>query len=404
VEVPAASELMEMVRALPAAAPLLQRNPNLDRVYLVGGAVRDLLLGSQPVDLDFVVEGDAEAFARALGKPRFHDRFGTSTVALGGFVYDIAQARTESYARPGALPDVAPAPLEQDLHRRDFTVNALAIGLGGGDPGELKAVPMALADLEARMLRVLHPRSFVDDPTRLLRLGRYASRLGFEVEPHTRGLAAAALDAVALSTVSGPRIGTELRLAAHEPDPVTALNECSTLGLDRAIHPRFGITDPDLVRRALELLPPDGRSDALVLASANLRIGNELPALLDALGFTAEDRDLIASVALEAAVVTERLAKAGRPSEIAAAVGSGSPELVALAGAMGPANPANRWLSRLRHIGLEIDGRDLMAAGVPEGPAVGRGLRAALAAKLDGDAVSWDAELARALEAATGTG
>src|ERR1700733_3051736 len=134
---PEPSELLERVRALPAAGPLFSHLPDPPGVFLVGGAVRDLLLGGVPFDLDLVVEGDAAALAASLGgRLKVHDRFGTSTVRLDGFDYDIARARRATYAHPGALPDVAPAPLPEDLLRRDFTVNALAIALGGPAAGE----------------------------------------------------------------------------------------------------------------------------------------------------------------------------------------------------------------------------------------------------------------------------
>ncbi len=125
--------LLDRVQALPAAQPLFAHLTDRGGVYLVGGAVRDLLLVGTPYDLDLVVDGDALALARSLvGELTLHDRFGTSTVRLDGFAYDIARARRETYARPGALPEVEPAPLAEDLLRRDFTVNALAIELGSG--------------------------------------------------------------------------------------------------------------------------------------------------------------------------------------------------------------------------------------------------------------------------------
>ncbi|MGA8333808.1 MAG: hypothetical protein WB761_03625, partial [Solirubrobacteraceae bacterium] len=197
-------KLLARVQALPAARPLISRLPAAPAAYLVGGAVRDLLLGGTPFDLDLVVDGDTAPLAAALGgEVREHDRFGTATVVLDGFTYDIARARRETYDHPGALPDVEPAPLAEDLRRRDFTVNAIAIPLAGERAGELTAVPGALEDLEARRLRGLHDGSFIDDPTRLFRLVRYASRLGFEIEPHTRALAEGAIAAGAPDTVSG---------------------------------------------------------------------------------------------------------------------------------------------------------------------------------------------------------
>ena len=363
--------------------------------------MRDLLLGGTPFDLDLVVEGDAAALATSLGgDARIHDRFGTSTVTLDGFTYDIARTRRETYAQPGALPDVEPASLAEDLKRRDFTVNAIALALAGDAAGELSAVPAALEDLDARRLRVLHDRSFIDDPTRLLRLVRYATRLGFEIEPHTRALADGAISGGALRTVSGPRVGAELRLLAREPDPVRALRGLGELGLDAAIHPGFGLDDEDLARRALALLPADGRRDRLALAVAARGVpGPELAALLDALAFEAEDRDVIVAAATRAGEVASALRAASAPSEIAAAVSGAPPEVVALAGALGAEPQARDWLERLRHVRLEIDGRDLLAAGVPEGPAIGRGLRAALGAKLDRRASGREQELAEALDA-----
>jgi tRNA nucleotidyltransferase (CCA-adding enzyme) len=405
-DVPPPPALIERVRSLPAAGPLLARVGDIGGLYLVGGALRDLLLGRAPYgDLDLVVEGDPDALARRLGRARTHDRFGTATVAVDGFTYDIARARAESYAHPGALPDVRPADLEQDLRRRDFTVNALATALGGDGAGEIRAAPGALEDLEAKRLRVLHDRSFVDDPTRLLRLARYAARLGFEVEPATLTLAREAIDEGALETVSGPRIGAEVRLLAREPDPVCEFDALRGLGLDTAIHPRFRLEAPQLARTALALLPDDGRRDLLVLAAAGRGIpGSELRELLDRLGFEARDRDRIAAAATGAERTATALQQAASPSEIAAAVGPAEPELVAIAGALGAAEAAREWLDRLRHVRLEIDGGDLIEAGVPEGPAVGEGLRAALAAKLDGLTSGRDDELRRAMQAANPSG
>jgi tRNA nucleotidyltransferase (CCA-adding enzyme) len=405
-DIPSAEELLERVRALPAGAPLIERLTGAEGVYLVGGSVRDLLLGGKPFDLDLVVEGDpAELAVRLGGDVRVHDRFGTSTVRLGPFTYDIARARRETYEHPGALPDVVPASVDEDLLRRDFTVNAVAIALVGSASGSLHAAARALDDLDRRRLRVLHDGSFSDDPTRMLRLARYASRLGFAVEPHTRALLHEAIAGDALATVSGSRIGSELRLVAREPDPVAALRCLAELRLDRAINPRFGLDDEGLARRAVALLGDDGRRDRLAIALAAFDVpAEELVALLDELAFEASDRDAIVAAATRAPELAEKLDRARRPSEIAAAADAAPPELVALAGAIGPERQAGEWLTRLRHVGLEIDGNDLLGAGVPQGPAIGRALRAALAAKLDGRACGHEAELAEALEAARSSG
>lgn len=405
VEIPPPARLIEALRALPAAVPLLASLDQEPGVYLVGGAVRDLLLRRRPRELDLVVDGDAAELARRLGPARIHGRFGTSTVRLDGFPYDIARTRRETYPRPGALPEVAPADLIEDLVRRDFTVNAIAMALGGPTPGELTPAPNALEDLEAGLLRVFHDRSFTDDPTRLLRLARYAARLGFAVDQHTRELALAAVRSGALWTVSGPRIGAELRLTALEADPVAAFQKLRELELDRAIDDHFGLVDPALAERALELLPSDGRRDLVVLSLAARGVrATALTELLDTLAFDARDRDVIAAAALRGDAVADALEASTSPSQIAEVLEAASPELVAIAGALGPIEKARTWLERLRHVQLEIDGRDLIASGVAEGPAVGIGLRAALAAKLDGALSGREDELDRALRAARGNG
>jgi tRNA nucleotidyltransferase (CCA-adding enzyme) len=402
---PLENVLLTRFSALPAAAALLNRLSDADGVYLVGGAVRDLLLGARPLDLDLVVDGDLEPVAALLGTPaKVHDRFETRTVSLDGHSYDLARARTETYAHPGALPTVAPASIDEDLARRDFAANALALGLTGATRGHLLQAPHGRQDVEARRLGVLHDQSFIDDPTRLLRLARYAGRLGFAIEPHTRALAQAAVAARAPDTVSGPRLGTELRLLAEQGDPVVGFRVLSELGVDAALAPRFGIGTDDreaLARRALGLLPQDGAAADLVLAVATFDVPpKELKGLLARFAFPASRRDRITAAVARARRLVQQLGAAEVPSQVAAAVGSGSPELVALAGAMGAEGPARRWLDELRHVQLEIGGDDLLAAGVEAGPAVGAGLAAARAAKLDGRATNRAGELDAALKGA----
>ena len=382
------------LRALPAAAPLYDAFDSEPGVWVVGGAVRDLLLGdASVVDLDVVVEGDAVAAAGRLaaaldGELVVHERFGTAAVRAGGHEYDFAPARTESYAQPGALPDVQPGTLEQDLLRRDFTVNAFALSLDG----RLEAAPHALEDLDARLLHVLHAASFVDDPTRLLRLVRYATRLGFGVEPRTAALAEQALASGALATVSPARVGNELRLLLREPGAPEALVWIGSWEGALGVVLDF---DVELAERALALLPGDGRRDLLLLAAAVRDVGaRELSAWLDGLEFSARERDVVVAAAQAPGSEGEELA-----SEIAARFRGQPVEAVALAGALGAAEPARRWLSELRHVTLEIDGSDLLAAGVPQGEAVGRALAAALRAKLDGNAPDRATELAIALAA-----
>src|SRR4051794_29992153 len=282
----------------------LRPHPALDAlagepgVYVVGGAVRDALLGRVPHELDVLVEGDATSVARRVaerlgGVATIHERFGTATVRAAGHAFDLVSARTERYPRPGALPDVRlGASAREDLERRDFTVNAIAVRV---DDGALVAHERALDDLGARVLRVLHDRSFHDDPTRLLRGARYAGRLGFAIEPETDALWDAAVRDGALGTVTGSRLGEELRLLAREPQPA-ALQALERHGLHRAlVHPAMDV-DPDLIARALARA--DGRADLTALA-ATLRAvpREELAGALDRLEFPAPERDLVVAAA-----------------------------------------------------------------------------------------------------------
>lgn len=408
-----------VLRALaiqPGGPQLLLIGRERDDLALVGGAVRDLLLGHAPRELDVVVAGDAGVLASELASVigasvTMHERFGTAAVEWEAGKVDVAARRAESYAAPGALPEVREGSLDEDLQRRDFTVNALAVALGGPYRGELASAEHALEDLASGRLRVLHEQSFIDDPTRLLRLARYQARLGFEAEPRTAVLAGEALAVGALETISRARIGAELRLALAEADAIASLAALDTLGVLRAIDPELSF-DESLVRRALTLLPEDGRADLLLMASLLLRLAEreenpelELFELLDGLEFTAGERDRVTLSALAAASLAEELALPMRPSQLHVALRSQTLEALALAGALaGDGSRAGAaaadWLTRVRHVRLTITGDDLLAAGVPSGPELGRRLQAALWRKLDGELDAGpQAEIDAALEA-----
>jgi len=327
------------------------RNLGGDPVYLVGGAVRDLLLGRGRADIDLVVEGDAAVLASELEADVIsHERFGTAKVRLDGHDVDIATARSEAYPHPGALPVVEPATLAEDLRRRDFTINAMAIPLRG-EP-RLIDPHGGQADLAAKLLRVLHPRSFEDDPTRAIRAARYAARFGFELEPETAEL----LRRADIGAVSADRRDAELlRLAAER----------------RAV-------------RAFELLDEWG---IVGLADG----GIELAARVDELLEHEPWRDISRDRALFAAALdslSDEKALAGRrperPSEAVALATGRVPLELLLARALG-GEWLDEYMGKWRGIELEIDGEDLIAAGIPQGPALGRGLKEALRRKLDGE-------------------
>jgi len=318
---------------------------------------------------------------------------------------DLARARRETYPQPGALPVVEPASLHEDLLRRDFTVNALAVALRDDEPERACAAPHALDDLAAGRLRVLHDDSFHDDPTRLLRLARYGARLAFDPDEHTRLLAGRAVGGGVLNTISGSRLGAELRLLLNEREAVAALVELERIGVLRALHPRLRL-QRDLCASALALLPRDGRRDLLLVATLALPLAlsadedprAELRAWLTRLEFTASDRDRVLAAATAVPRLLDALDGTPRPSEIRAAAGGVPVEGVAIAGALGPRIPAYEWLWKWRDMRLQITGEDLLEAGVPAGPGIGRRLSHALDGRLDGTiANDRDAELAAAL-------
>jgi len=358
-------------------AERLSALPGLDRVveaagetpvYLVGGAVRDLLLGRERTDLDIAVEGDAAALGRRLGgEIRTHARFATATAHVDDVELDLATTRSETYPAPGALPAVRPASLSEDLARRDFTVNAMALPLAG-EP-ELIDPHGGLRDLEGATLRVLHDRSFVDDPTRALRAARYAARYGLTLEAGTETL----LRDADLDTVSRDRVEAELRKLAREPRSRRGFELLDDWGLI------------ELDRRSAELIDAvDG-----VVASEPWA------------GVVDRDKAVLAAALGRGLDAARELASAQPASP------SGAVELarghdgvaLALARALG-ADWIDRYVSEWRKVRLSIDGDDLLAAGIPEGAALGRGLAAAMRARLDGETSGAEDELRIALDAA----
>jgi tRNA nucleotidyltransferase (CCA-adding enzyme) len=340
----------EALRAMPGAARILEAVADRPSTYLVGGAVRDLMLGFAQFDYDLMVEDSAAGLAALLaerigGTVTLHDRFLTASFKSddGELSVDIATARTESYPEPGSLPVVDHSDLEHDLGRRDFTVNAMALAIWHERLGELREYPDAGNDLMARVLRVTHDNSFIDDPTRLLRLLRYGARLGFTAEPHTEDLARQAVESGAPSSVSGARIRDELLDLLSERAAVVAIESMYALGLDRALHPKFD-ADEYVVSRAMLELTPEMRQELVLLAlCCRAMDADELKLWLQHLQLPRES----------AAVVREAVANGpGLLARIAdgASVGDERPETVAFAlalpaGDAGAADQAREWLA-----------------------------------------------------------
>jgi tRNA nucleotidyltransferase (CCA-adding enzyme) len=344
-------------------------------VYLVGGVVRDLLLGRPRTDIDVAVEADVRPIADALGGEVVeHERFATASVSVDGLHVDLARARAETYERPGALPTVTPATIADDLARRDFTINAMAVPLTA-EPALIDPHG-GVDDLRAGLLQVLHERSFVDDPTRALRAARYAARFDLELEPGTAEL----LRKADLGTVSSDRVEAELRKTTEEDSAPRALELVRGWGLLEL--PGDGVELAGRLRKLSASPPWSGFADPSAAIVAALGYGHAAAPVRRA---------------------AEKLAKATpeRPSQAVREVKGASPVELLLARAMG-AEWLDRYLDQWSKVSLEIDGADLLEEGIPEGPAVGRGLEAALSAKLDDEISGRDQELQIALAAARG--
>ena len=356
--------------------------PRGEGLYLVGGTVRDILLGRTSFDVDIAVEGDALAFAESLGGEVIaHGRFGTAVVRYpDGRHVDVVTARRESYAAPAALPDVEAGTIEDDLARRDFTVNAMAVSLGD-DFGRLVDPHGGRRDLDARVIRVLHPRSFVDDPTRIFRAVRYENRLGFRMDPETERLAREGVAGTAL--LSPARMREEVVALLSEAGAEEALERLAELAaaprLERGLIGRL-----DSLRAELDPGAPLWRLRLAALAAAH-------PGLVERLSLRRGD----ARAVEEAVSVAPRLAEATDPVEIADLAGR-APEAALLALAHRESAALRDWFTRLRDVRLEVSGDDLAELGLPESQRVGEILEELRRRKLRGELDGRGAELAAA--------
>jgi tRNA nucleotidyltransferase (CCA-adding enzyme) len=368
-------------------------------VSAVGGLVRDALLGRDHLhDVDLVVEGDAIAVARrvahALGTPvAVHERFGTAVVELphGTAHVDFITARRERYAHPGALPDVEPGTLADDLARRDFAINAMAFRLTGSAAGELVDPHGGLADLRAGLVRCLRAGAFTEDPSRIVRAARYAGRLGFAIEGAT---AEGIRSAIGGLDWGSARAADELRRLLDENDPGPGLALLAGFGAP-------GVVDGVAARIVVVDAARDeiARHDphAVLPARWALRAGAALtPEVAAQSALPGWARGVAGEVAAGAGL-RDRLAGVDLPSTVDALLRP-APVATQIGALAAGSSQVGIWWARWRGVQVSVRGRDLIAAGAVPGPAIGRTLASLRAAVLDGIVDGPDAERAFALE------
>ncbi|HIJ80759.1 MAG TPA: CBS domain-containing protein [Desulfuromonadales bacterium] len=392
-------------------------------VYAVGGFVRDLLLGIDNLDIDVTVEGDGIFFAEQVAarygcRVRSHAKFGTAVLIFAdGRKLDVASTRLEYYESPGALPMVERASLRHDLYRRDFSINTLALSINGSRFGYLTDYFNGQTDISERMVRVLHNLSFVEDPTRVFRAIRFEQRLGFRIAPHTEKLIRNAVRMDLLDRLGGERLRNELIQIMNENDPAASINRMSSLGLLPFIH------------HALKLHPATVqalRETGEVMAWFRLLYLKEhcetwqvwFLGLCDGLHqeeFSETCRRLALPGRLstqlnrqrhQVARIVRAIKVAGKSSDpllnsqLHTWFGGLSLEVLLYLAARAGSEQVKRlvscYLTRLRGVTPLLKGDDLLSLGMNGGPQVGRIMKRLLQARLDGEVVSREDELALA--------
>ncbi|SPP63262.1 conserved hypothetical protein [Nitrospira lenta] len=376
-------------------------------LYVVGGCVRDLLLGIENLDLDLVVEGDGIAFARKLaaeqlGRVKAHDRFGTAVIVLpDGLKLDVATARTEYYEYPTALPTVEQSSIKKDLYRRDFTINALAVRLNGRGFGEVLDFYGGQRDLKNQAIRVLHSLSFVEDPTRVFRAVRFETRFGFHLGKDTLALAKAAVKMALFQKLSGHRLLEELKALCSEREPKSGLKRLAELDLLRFIHPKLSWT-PRLekllfaVEETLDwyrLLYLDRKLEAwlvYMMAIAAVLPDRGVTDLLKRFPFSEREATTLKALRGGAHRLLRQLSKQPplKPSGVCRILEGAQDEALVAIMAQSPSDRVKRlvsaYLTAWRQAVPRLTGKDLQSMGIKPGPIYGTVLTQLRDAHLDG--------------------
>lgn len=373
--------------------------------YAVGGFVRDLLLSRANFDLDFVIEGNAIELADALEREypsRFevvakHERFQTATLSFYSDrkrEVDLSTARTEYYEYPAALPTVEPSKLEQDLFRRDFTINALAVCLNPGRYGELVDHYDGLGDLKKKIVRILHPFSFIEDPTRIVRAVRFAARLNFHMDAKTKERAKKAIAMGVFDELGGVRLREEIRLILESPNRLVALDLLGELGgslrfLQADLE--YNLRTKHIVRRSERLLERYHVDDPFTVYLGLLVSSvpeDRLEAVLERLALSNDQKTTIAK-GIELAKLDGDDAELASRSKIFKMLRSHSPESLAIAASLAAAGTSVRrmiklYLDELSNVSVRLSGHDLVEMGITEGPQIGKVLSELLEGRLEG--------------------
>jgi len=383
--------------------------------YVVGGFVRDLLLGRPNEDLDIVVEGDAVAFLeswiREGARVAIHQRFRTGTIIFpDGRKVDVATARREFYEYPVAQPTVSIDSIKHDLYRRDFSVNAMAVSITGIEWGTLVDYFGGRNDVKGRMLRVLHNLSFVEDPTRAIRGIRLEQRLGFRIEDNTLRLLENCIKGGLLSLLSGVRLRSEVEPIFQERNVLALVRRLNALGFWKAVFPGL-VVERSAARttRRLEAfrkrlsrdIPDMGEKQWLCFLMALLSDSPDTVELqvLDRLNLSPSERDITVKGLFELGAAEHRLGGRGekRPSHIFLFLKEFNPVT-----AFFWAAATERWrvrrrillfLTRLQKVQPMLVGRDLLEMGYHEGPRIGVMLSGLLMARLDGEVETREDEI-----------
>jgi tRNA nucleotidyltransferase (CCA-adding enzyme) len=404
-------ELARLERLTPVFEAAAALSEPYDGVYLVGGTVRDILLGEESFDVDIAVEGDAIALAQALadalgGRVRAHEKFGTAVVLYGdGERVDVVTARTEFYDAPAALPSVEHASIREDLFRRDFTINAMAVSLKGDDFGRLVDPFGGRADLAEGRIRVLHNLSFIDDPTRIFRAVRYENRYGFRMDEHTLGLARGCIEMGLVGDLSSARLREELVALLEEGEVEHSILRLGELGADRAIHPHLA-ADDEAVRllARMRALAREYGVDVPVWRLGLIALARKLPpdevyGWLQRLKVRRRDAEQIAAAVTVGPRLVERLAdRTVEPAEVVALADRYAPDAPLHALALADIEPLHAYFRGLRDVRLEVTGSDLAELGLGESPRVGEILAELRRRKLNGELDGRESELEAARE------